>query len=323
MTPTVAPMLGLTRSRPTRTGTAVAVVAAMALVLTSACNKLAPPEPPPIINDYVTAVQVLGEGATTDVVNQQLGEGVADGPAATVPNQQTVVNGGSVQEAITSTTDFSKVRIALEPLTAPASASPSAAPPASSGKPAKGYHEVTLPKPGKSVEVVLTITQTLPGTQFAFYFAVVDAGGKQGKLAKQDVEAIQVGTGEVQVSVSWDGDSDVDLHVVDPNSEEIYWDQLTSSSGGQLDLDSNADCELDHKRNENITWSKAPAGEYIVRLDYYKNCDIEKTNYVVTVRVNGQPTKTFSGTFTGSGDEGDVGAGKPITTFKVIATSPN
>jgi len=73
MTPTVAPMLGLTRSRPTRTGTAVAVVAAMALVLTSACNKLAPAEPPPIINDYVSAVQVLGEGATTDVVNQQLG----------------------------------------------------------------------------------------------------------------------------------------------------------------------------------------------------------------------------------------------------------
>lgn len=296
----------------------------MALVLTSACSKLAPPEPPPIINDYVTAVQVLGEGATTDVVNQQLGEGVSDGPAATVPNQQTVINGGSVQEAITSTTDFSKVRIGLEPLTTTASPSPSAsaAPAAPSGKPAKGYHEVTLPKPGKSVEVVLTITQTLPGTQFVFYFAVVDAGGKQGKLSQQTVEAIQVGTGEVQVSVSWDVDSDVDLHVVDPNSDEIYWDQLTSSSGGQLDLDSNADCELDRKRNENVTWTKAPAGEYIVRLDYYKNCGVEKTNYVVTVRVNGQPTKTFSGTFTGAGDEGDVGAGKPITTFKVVATSP-
>src|SRR4051812_35482215 len=118
MTHTVAPMLGFTRSCPTRTGTAVAVVAAMSLVLTSACGKLATPEPPPIINDYVSAVQVLGEGATTDVVNQQLGDGVADGPAATVPNTTTVVNGGSVQEAITSTTDFSKVRIAIEPLVA-------------------------------------------------------------------------------------------------------------------------------------------------------------------------------------------------------------
>jgi len=294
----------------------------MSLVLTSACGKLATPEPPPIINDYVSAVQVLGEGATTDVVNQQLGDGVADGPAATVPNTTTVVNGGSVQEAITSTTDFSKVRIAIEPLVASSSAGPSAAPAASSGKPAKGYHEVTLPKPGKSVEVVLTITQSLPGDQFIFYFAVVDAGGKQGKVSKQDVDALQVGTGEVQVSVSWDGDSDVDLHVVDPSNEEIYWDVLTSASGGTLDLDSNADCELDHKRNENVTWSKAPPGEYIVRLDYYKNCDVAKTNYVVTVRVNGQPSKTFSGTFTGEGDQGDEGAGKPITTFKVVAPAP-
>jgi len=316
-------MLGKTRSRPTRTGTAVAVVAAMALVLTSACNKLtATPEPPPLINDYVSAVQVLGEGATTDIVNQQLGEGGTDGPTAAVPSDSTVVNGGSVQETITATTDFTKVRIGLEPLSAPTASGPSAPAAAPAGVPAKGYHEITLPKPGKSVEVVLTITQTLPGTKFVFYFAVVDAGGKQGKLSKQDVEAIQVGTGEVQVSVSWDGDSDVDLHVVDPNAEEIYWDQLSSASGGELDLDSNADCELDHKRNENITWDKAPAGEYIVRLDYYRNCDIEKTNYVVTVRVNGQPTKTFSGTFTGAGDKGEEGSGKPITTFKVIATSP-
>src|SRR5262249_54084618 len=95
-----------------------------------------------------------------------------------------------------------------------------------------------------------------------------------------------------------------------------------SASGGELDLDSNADCDLDHKRNENITWSKAPPGDFTVRLDYYKNCGIDKTNYVVTVRVNGQPTKTFSGTFTGAGDEGDVGAGKNITTFKVVAPNP-
>lgn len=312
MAPTVSPMLGKSPARPR---TALAVIAALTLVVTTACSKPTTPEPPPIINDYVSAVQVLGEGATTDVVNQQLGEGIGDGPAATVPTQTTVVNGGSVQEAITSTTPFSKVRIGLEPV----SVAPSGGTAPTGSGPKKGYHEITMKSPGTSIEVVLTITQALPGTQFIFYFAVVDAGGKQGKLAKQDVEAIQVGTGEVQVSVSWDGDSDVDLHVVDPSNEEIYWDNLSSASGGELDLDSNADCELDHKRNENVTWTTAPAGEYTVRLDYYKNCDIEKTNYVVTVRVNGQPSKTYSGTFTGEGDQGDEGAGKAITTFKVVA----
>jgi hypothetical protein len=123
----------------------------------------------------------------------------------------------------------------------------------------------------------------------------------------------------VQVSISWDADSDVDLHVVDPNDNEVYWRDDEVASGGKLDLDSNADCELDHKRNENITWESAPSGTYTVRVDYYRACDIPKTNYVVTIQVVGQPTKTFHGTFTGEGDQGDEGAGKQIATFAVSA----
>jgi hypothetical protein len=257
-------MLGLSRT-PGRAVIAVLTTSTM-VVLTSACsllNKETPP-PPPIINDYVSAVQVLGDGGTSEIVNQQLGDGAADGPAVTVPEDTTVVNGGSVQEAIKSTTPFSKVRVGLEPLTSAASPSPGSSPAAAASPtvtpkgPARGYHEVTLAKPGTEIEIVLTITQSLPGDQFIFYFAVVDAGGKQGKLSKQKVDAIQVGTGQVQVSVQWDGDSDVDLHVMDPNGDEVYWDNTSVASGGQLDLDSNANCDLDHVRNENITWSKAP-----------------------------------------------------------------
>jgi hypothetical protein len=322
-------MLGNSDTSSRRARTVVAVLTTTTMVLlTTACsllNKEEPP-PPPIINDYVSAVQVLGEGGTSEIVNQQLGDGVADGPVATVPEDSTVVNGGSVQEAITSTAPFSKVRVGLEPLTSAASpgtspAPTSAAPVAPKG-PARGYHEVTLKTPGTQIEIVLTITQSLPGDQFIFYFAVVDAGGKQGKLSKQKVDAIQVGTGQVQVSVQWDGDSDVDLHVEDPNGDEVFWDNTSIASGGELDLDSNANCDLDHVRNENITWSKAPPGKYTVRLDYFLACDIAKTNYVVTVRVNGQPTKTFSGSFTGEGDEGGVGDGKLITTFDVLAPAP-
>ena len=53
-----------------------------------------------------------------------------------------------------------------------------------------------------------------------------------------------VGTGDVQVSVSWDVSNDIDLHVVDPNGFEIYWDDDTSPEGGTLDLDSNAGCAV-------------------------------------------------------------------------------
>lgn len=325
---TVLPMLGNLRSRMRTAGV---VFAAMSLALTAtACSK-SEPELPPLINDYVTGIQVLGEAdASTEVVNKQLGEGSDDGPAAEVESAATVINGGSVQEAISAKDAFAKVRIGLEPLASNSpepTGSPTArttaanAPATGSGTPSKGYHEVTLKTAKTEVSVVLTIAQALPGQKFVFYFAIVDGSGKQGKLKQQAVEAVKVGTGDVQVSVSWDVDSDVDLHVVDPNGDEVYWNNTEVDSGGALDLDSNADCEIDHTNNENITWSKAPAGTYTVRVDYYRGCDVPRSNYVVTIQVVGQPTKTFTGFFTGEGDEGDEGAGKQIATFTVTGSA--
>ena len=75
--------------------------------------------------------------------------------------------------------------------------------------------------------------------------------------------------------------------------------------------------------NENITWTTAPPGKYIVRLDYWAGCDVPKTNYVVTVRVIGQPAKVFNGEFTGEGDQGGYGDGTLITEFEVIGLSPS
>jgi hypothetical protein len=88
-------------------------------------------------------------------------------------------------------------------------------------------------------------------------------------------------------------------------------------SGGTLDLDSNAACTTDDVRNENITYEDAspPVGQYTVKLNYWANCDATETNWVVTVRVEGQPVRTFEGTYTGEGVFGGLGDGDVITTF--------
>jgi uncharacterized protein YfaP (DUF2135 family) len=129
----------------------------------------------------------------------------------------------------------------------------------------------------------------------------------------------QVGSGDVQVSVSWDVNSDVDLHLVEPGAsgEEIYYGNVTSATGGVLNLDSNANCVIDGVRNENISYptTTPPAGQYTVRVDYYKECGQTQTNYVVTVQVKGQSPRVFTGTFTGAGDLGGAGSGTLITTF--------
>jgi predicted phage tail protein len=122
-------------------------------------------------------------------------------------------------------------------------------------------------------------------------------------------------SGDVQVSVSWDAPSDVDLHVVDPFGEEIYYGNQTSASGGQLDVDSNPACQIDGRQIENIRWTgAAPAGTYTVRVDYYQGCGVGVTHYLVTVK-NGPSVQTFTGSFTGDGDRGSVGSGVLITAF--------
>jgi Fibronectin type III domain len=122
-------------------------------------------------------------------------------------------------------------------------------------------------------------------------------------------------TGDVQVSVSWDAPSDVDLHVEEPGGNDIYYGNPSSSTGGQLDVDSNAACSIDGRQIENVRWGGlAPAGTYTVRVDYWDACGVGQTNFLVTVK-NGASTQTFTGLFTGEGDHGGFGSGRLITTF--------
>lgn len=57
---------------------------------------------------------------------------------------------------------------------------------------------------------------------------VREAGGKEG---------------EIQISLSWNNRNDLDLHVVDPKGEEIYFRHKKSNSGGELDVDMNVRTE--------------------------------------------------------------------------------
>jgi uncharacterized protein YfaP (DUF2135 family) len=179
-----------------------------------------------------------------------------------------------------------------------------------------GYYEITGLPSGTSAEIVITYAQGAQGT----FTVGVAAGSGTGFGAAQTVPVTiytQAGTGAVQVNVSWNTAADVDLHVVDPSGEEIYYGHRSAASGGTLDLDSNAACGGDDKRAENITWpaSGAPRGTYIVRVDYWSACSASSTNYTVTANVAGQPLRVQNGTFTGEGDFGGAGSGTTIWTF--------
>ena len=85
-----------------------------------------------------------------------------------------------------------------------------------------------------------------------------------------------LGTGDVQATLTWETPNDLDLWVIDPFGEAIYYSHSNSASGGQLDVDANADCvSVTNSPIENIFWPRngAPSGEYRVEVHYYKQCE--------------------------------------------------
>ena len=180
-----------------------------------------------------------------------------------------------------------------------------------------GYYEIPMPSAQTQASVLVTLPQEMPVTQYDLQVAVASPSGAVGPFVALTTTVLGVGTGDVQVTLAWDADADVDLHVVAPGGEEIFYGHRQSSSGGELDLDSNAGCRIDGVRNENITWpvGRAPRGSYIVRVDYWSNCGVARTEYTVRVN-NGGAVQLITGVFTGSGDAGGVGAGREVATFE-------
>ena len=223
------------------------------------------------------------------------------GPTNTATGFAAMVTGGSSQQTLTGSGAFTRIVVAMPG--------------------ARNYYELTVPT-GTTTPIILRAAQNLSSMNVGVSYAVGDAN-VVGKYTAQTVKIINVGNGDVQVSVSWSDTSDVDLHVVDPALEEIYFGHLTSASGGKLDLDSNAACTQDepsfpHKSNENIVWptGQAPHGTFTVRLEYWSGCNISApTDYVVTVATKGGGAQVFTGQFTGPGTRGSAGAGTLITTF--------
>jgi hypothetical protein len=73
----------------------------------------------------------------------------------------------------------------------------------------------------------------------------------------------EAGTGDVSFRVVWEGISDLDLHVTDPDGEHLSHLRRGSGSGGMLDVDCNGDRICDAPI-ENIFWplGAAPPGRY-------------------------------------------------------------
>ena len=251
------------------------------------------------IQEFIAAV-ASGDGSITAALVPDPPPAAGSGPTLTLSTNGSVIPGGSALVSLTGDQQFTTVIVSVVGTT--------------------GYYRLTLPTASLTAELLVSLAQSLTGTSLNWQFGA-GTGAAVGPYTTTPADIVTVGTGDVQVTLSWNTVADVDLHVVDPSGEEIYYFHPQAASGGELDLDSNAGCESDGPRNENITWptNGAPSGTYRVLVDYWDNCTATSTDYSVTVNVKGQSPQTFTGNFTGEGDQGGAGAGVPITTFTVAA----
>ena len=198
-------------------------------------------------------------------------------------------------------------------------ASPSPTPTATPGASLVPTHHQSAPL-AKGM-IAGSLVAPASGGQLQIVTQLVDALGNVGNQMMQALNTVVAGTGKFQVTLSWDNPVDLDLHVVEPSSEEIYYGNKVSSDGGTLDLDSNAACNIDGINNENISFPNTnqppPPGQYTVRTDFYQACGMppQGANYTVTTRVCGN-VNTFTGSFApGDADSGGAGSGRTITSF--------
>lgn len=272
-----------------------ASIVVIAAWLTASCGDSQGPSGPSV-TEFISRV-TSADGAVEAVLERGEPPDAGSGPSVMASGPSVVITGGSSQIRLAASGSFRTVVVYVE------------------GRP--DYYRLTLPAAATSTEILVTIAQGVAATSFDCVYGVGPESGAIGPYTATPVTVVQVGTGDVQVNVSWDVNSDVDLHVVEPSGEEIYYGHDTSASGGVLDLDSNAACSIDGVRNENITWPNRapPRGQYTVRVDYYDACGQSQTAYVVTVQVKGRAPQTFRGTFTGAGDQGAEGSGVVVARF--------
>jgi hypothetical protein len=176
---------------------------------------------------------------------------------------------------------------------------------------------------------ICNFSQSVPAGPHSLVFNAIDANGNAGPApginqAETLIFASPTPTGDVVISLVWDSNADLDLHLVAPDGTELDPQHPTTATmfdGGLppgtavLDRDSNANCVEDGYREEDAVFATQPApGIYVVRVDMFSACGAPAADFAVTVRVHGEVIKTFPGILLAAdADGGGPGSGLFVT----------
>ena len=138
--------------------------------------------------------------------------------------------------------------------------------------------------------------------------------------------------GALVISLDWDTEADLDLRVTAPDAqgkEVEIWSRNKSSlaraapgdppatadeiaAAGFLDFDSNSQCQIDGRLQENVIWKTKPAQTlslYTVRVDAFSMCGEVLAHWHVRVLLDGQEVAQAAGQVGDSDTRFDHGPG--------------
>ena len=207
------------------------------------------------------------------------------GPAIAVSGSSTIIAGGAffldIVPASGATLDTLLVSVAGE---------------------SSGYYEIDLDT-ASSYRLVGLVPHDLDQTRSDLELCVtaVYAIDRAGAAECHSLTIADVRSEDIQVTLSWDADSDVDLEVLGPAGALL--DRGTLTRGADRVTDANANCDDptdtgdDDLRNEYVAWSAGTAlpGTYTVQVNYRASCGVSATDYVLRVSRGGEVSEV-SGT---------------------------
>lgn len=163
---------------------------------------------------------------------------------------------------------------------------------------ASSYHRIKFEVISGGGEVEFDLVSADNNNQASTYWTLGENGEQKVKATVVDIitekeisEPVyftaNLEKAAITIRLDWSkhsGNTDIDLHVVDPNGEEIAFYNMTSSSGGYLDRD-----DVVGPGPEHVRWSNAPVGTYKIYVHYYPNEaeDRSVTSYKVSVTAGG------------------------------------
>ena len=151
----------------------------------------------------------------------------------------------------------------------------------------------------------LSLSPDFPAGDLALLVRAVDARGRLGAPAVVPLASMPAHApdGALVITLAWDTEADLDLHVVTPAGVEVWARNINSyqapppgtpsdasawQAGGILDFDSNAGCVIDGRRQENVVWQvPPPAGTYRVRVNTASLCGATAARWSVRARMGG------------------------------------